>query len=81
MAERVSAAELRSYGLRGFLLDQYDRVMGVETRIQLDLARRVTTTTSVGSVIGGVATGGGLRPARAAAPRRADPARRPRRPA
>ncbi|GAB3837950.1 ABC transporter ATP-binding protein [Dactylosporangium cerinum] len=57
MADRDSAAELRSYGLRGFLLDQYDRVMGAETRIQLDLARKVTTTTSLGSVVGGVATG------------------------
>ena len=58
MAERESATELRAYGLRRFLLDQYDRVMGAETRIQLDLARRVTTTTSLGSVVGGVATGG-----------------------
>jgi ATP-binding cassette, subfamily B, bacterial len=58
MAERESAAELRAYGLRRFLLDQYDRVMGVETRIELRLARRVTTTMAVGSVIAGVATGG-----------------------
>ncbi|WP_433219988.1 ABC transporter ATP-binding protein [Dactylosporangium sp. CS-047395] len=58
MAERDSATELRSYGLRRFLLDQYDRVMGAETDIQLALARRVTTTTSVGSVIGGLATVG-----------------------
>ncbi|MER5455644.1 ATP-binding cassette domain-containing protein [Micromonospora sp. NPDC002389] len=57
MAERDSAPELRSYGLRRFLLDQHDRVMAVETDIQLALARRVTTTTTVGSVIGGVATG------------------------
>ncbi|PZG02970.1 ATP-binding cassette domain-containing protein [Micromonospora deserti] len=57
MAERASAPELRSYGLRRFLLDQYDRVMGVETDIQLALARRVTTTTTVGAMIGGVATG------------------------
>ncbi|MEV2241299.1 ABC transporter ATP-binding protein [Micromonospora sp. NPDC049891] len=56
MAERDSAPELRSYGLRGFLLDQYDRVMAVETGIQLALARRVTTTTTVGAMIGGVAT-------------------------
>lgn len=56
MAERNSAPELRSYGLRGFLLDQYDRVMGVETSIQLALARRVTTTTTVGAMIGGIAT-------------------------
>lgn len=58
MAERDSATELRSYGLRRFLLDQYDRVMGAETDIQLALARRVTTTTSVGSVVGGIATVG-----------------------
>ncbi|MEU1400105.1 ABC transporter ATP-binding protein [Micromonospora zamorensis] len=57
MAERASAPELRSYGLRGFLLDQYDRVMQVETDIQLALARRVTTTTTVGAMIGGLATG------------------------
>lgn len=57
MAERTSAPELRSYGLRRFLLNQYDRVMDVETDIELDLARRVTTTTTVGSMIGGVATG------------------------
>jgi ATP-binding cassette subfamily B protein len=56
MAERVSAPELRSYGLRRFLLDQYDRVMGAETDIQIALARRVTTTTTIGSVIGGLAT-------------------------
>ncbi|MFD0784782.1 ABC transporter ATP-binding protein, partial [Micromonospora azadirachtae] len=56
MAERDSAPELRSYGLRGFLLDQYDRVMSVETNIQLALARRVTTTTTVGAMIGGAAT-------------------------
>ncbi|TCB97202.1 ATP-binding cassette domain-containing protein [Micromonospora zingiberis] len=56
MAERDSAPELRSYGLRGFLLDQYDRVMSVETGIQLALARRVTTTTTVGAMIGGIAT-------------------------
>ncbi|MEV0003409.1 ATP-binding cassette domain-containing protein [Micromonospora sp. NPDC050980] len=56
MAERDSAPELRSYSLRQFLLNQYDRVMGVETRIQLALAKRVTTTTTVGAVIGGIAT-------------------------
>jgi ATP-binding cassette subfamily B protein len=57
MAERVSAPELRTYGLRWFLLDQYDRVMGAETDVQLALARKVTTTMSIGSVISGLATG------------------------
>ncbi|HEX8344457.1 MAG TPA: ABC transporter ATP-binding protein [Actinoplanes sp.] len=58
MAERSSAPELRSYGLRRFLLDQFDRVMGAETTIQIDLARRVTTTTSIGAAVSGLATGG-----------------------
>jgi ATP-binding cassette, subfamily B, bacterial len=57
MAERDSAPELRTYGLRRFLLAQYDTVMGAETRIQLDLARRVTITTSIGSLVSGIATG------------------------
>ncbi|GHJ45836.1 multidrug ABC transporter permease [Catellatospora sp. TT07R-123] len=57
MADRQTAAELRSYDLRQFLLGQYDQVMEVETRIQLDLARKVTTTTSIGSLIGGMASG------------------------
>lgn len=56
MAERDSAPELRSYNLRAFLLGQYDQVMAVETRIQLDLARKVTTTTTVGSLVSGIAT-------------------------
>jgi ATP-binding cassette subfamily B protein len=58
MAERDSAPELRSYGLRGFLLDQYDRVMHAETTIQLALARKVTTTVSIGSAVSGCATTG-----------------------
>ncbi len=56
MAVRQPATELRSYGLRGFLLDQYDRVMNAETVIQLRLARRVTITTSIGAAVGGIAT-------------------------
>ncbi|MBB2947234.1 ATP-binding cassette subfamily B protein [Actinoplanes lutulentus] len=58
MAERDSAPELRSYGLRGFLLGQYDMVMGAQTREDLALARRVTTTTSVGALVSGVGLGG-----------------------
>ena len=58
MAERISAPELRSYGLRDFVLRLYDQVMGAQTRIELALARRVTTTTSVGAVVGGVAMAG-----------------------
>jgi ATP-binding cassette subfamily B protein len=57
MADRDSAPELRSDGLHRFLLDQYDRVMGAETDTQLALARQVTTTRAVGSVVSGLATG------------------------
>jgi len=58
MAERESAPELRSYGLRDFLLGQHDKVMDAQTREDLALARRVTTTTSVGAVITGLGLGG-----------------------
>lgn len=58
MAQRDSAPELRSYGLRGFLLGQYDRVMQAQTDVDLNLARRVTTTTSVGAVISGLGLAG-----------------------
>ena len=58
MAERVSALELRGYGLRSFLLDQYDRVMAAETRTQLALARQATTRTTAGAVLGGLALAG-----------------------
>ena len=58
MAERDSAPELRSYWLRGFLLGQYDMVMRAQTTEELALARRVTTTTSIGAIISGLALGG-----------------------
>ena len=54
MAERWSAAELRGYGLRGFLLGQYDRIMDAETKVQLHLRHRSTTMSAVGSVLGAV---------------------------
>ncbi|MEV6305477.1 ABC transporter ATP-binding protein [Actinoplanes sp. NPDC051861] len=58
MAERTSAAELRSYGLRGFLLRLYDQVMGVQIREELRVAQKVTATTSIGAAVGGVALAG-----------------------
>ncbi len=58
MADRESAPELRTYSLRRFLLGQYDMVMGAQTTEDLALARRVTTTTSVGAVISGIGLGG-----------------------
>ncbi len=58
LAHRDSAAELRSYGLRNFLLGQYDMVMGAQTAEDLRLARRVTITTSIGAAVGGVGLAG-----------------------
>ncbi|MFI7376361.1 ABC transporter ATP-binding protein [Actinoplanes sp. NPDC049668] len=58
MAERNSAPELRVYGLRNFVLGQFDRVMQAQTDVDLDLARRTTTMTSVGATIGGLGLGG-----------------------
>ena len=58
MAQRDSAPELRSYGLRGFLLKLYDQVMSVQTAEELRVARRVTTTTSIGAAVGGIALTG-----------------------
>ena len=54
MADRQSAPELRSYGLRGFLLNQYDMVMRAQAAVELRLARQVAATTAVGAVISGV---------------------------
>lgn len=58
MADRVSAPELRSYGLRAFLLGQYDMMMSSQTAEDLRLARQVTTTRAVGSVVGGLGLAG-----------------------
>lgn len=58
MAERDSAAELRTYGLRSFLLRLYDQVMGAQIGEELTVAKRVTVTTSVGAAVGGLALTG-----------------------
>ncbi|MET0425587.1 MAG: ABC transporter ATP-binding protein [Actinoplanes sp.] len=58
MAERNSAPELRVYGLRSFVLGQFDRVMHAQTDVDLDLARRTTTMTSIGATISGLGLGG-----------------------
>nr|WP_246607613.1 ABC transporter ATP-binding protein [Actinoplanes toevensis] len=58
MAERNSAPELRGYGLRHFVLGQFDRVMQAQTDVDLDLARRTTTMTSIGATISGLGLGG-----------------------
>jgi ATP-binding cassette, subfamily B, bacterial len=55
MAERDTAAELRTYGMRGFLLDQYQRVITAETAAELDVVRGQTLSRAVGTALSGVA--------------------------
>ena len=55
MAERDTAAELRTYGMRRFLLDQYQTVISSETAAELDVARGQTLSRAVGTVLSGVA--------------------------
>jgi ATP-binding cassette subfamily B protein len=55
MAERDTAAELRTYGMRGFLLDQYQRVIAAETAAELDVARGQTVSRAVGTALAGIA--------------------------
>src|SRR5207248_1367057 len=57
MAERPPAAEVRAFTLRRFLLDQYDRVAGLEREVELDVARRRAATRVAGDVMSGAAVG------------------------
>jgi ATP-binding cassette subfamily B protein/ATP-binding cassette subfamily C protein len=56
MANRQTAAEVRTYQMRGFLLGEYQRIMAVETGAQLRLVRRQTGTRLVGTTLSGIAT-------------------------
>jgi len=56
MAERQPAAEVRAFTLRGFLLGEYDRVAGLEQRVQLDVARRQAGAKAAGDLLTGAAT-------------------------
>jgi ATP-binding cassette subfamily B protein/ATP-binding cassette subfamily C protein len=57
MVDRRSAAELRSFTMRGFLLAAYDRLATQERAIQLRLARRQMITTTTGDLVGSLAMG------------------------
>ncbi|MCW2506921.1 MAG: transporter, ATP-binding/permease protein [Modestobacter sp.] len=57
MADRRSAAEVRSFTMRGFLLAAYDRLASRERGIQLDLARRQMVMTSAGDIVGSLGLG------------------------
>ncbi|GAA2588091.1 ABC transporter ATP-binding protein [Actinomadura fulvescens] len=58
MADRRHAAEIRSFTMRGFLLEEYDRVAAYQRGVELDLARRQTIARVFGDVLQGVATAG-----------------------
>ncbi|MFV2099225.1 ABC transporter ATP-binding protein [Micromonospora sp. LOL_014] len=56
MANRHTAAEIRTYQMRDFLLGEYHRTMTTETRAQLRLVRAQTGTRVVGGAFSGTAT-------------------------
>jgi ATP-binding cassette subfamily B protein len=58
MANRHTAAEVRTYQMRGFLLGEYRRIMRSEMGALLSLVRRQTATRLAGTAFSGLATGG-----------------------
>ncbi|GAB1822104.1 ABC transporter ATP-binding protein [Herbidospora sp. RD11066] len=57
LADRDTAAEVRSFTMRGFLLRVYDMVARKEQDVMVDLARRQTTARLIGEALGGLGTG------------------------
>ncbi len=57
MTDKDTAAEVRSFTMRGFLMRMYDKVAQSEQRVMLDLARRQTFARIVGEALGGVGKG------------------------
>ncbi|SCF01246.1 ATP-binding cassette, subfamily B [Micromonospora matsumotoense] len=55
MANRHTAAEVRAYQMRDFLLTEFRRMMTVETAALLRLARAQSRTRAVGMSVGGIA--------------------------
>jgi ATP-binding cassette subfamily B protein len=58
IAERRTAAELRSFTLRAFLLGRLSRLAAYARNAELKAARQQTVTKLIGSSLGGVATAG-----------------------
>ncbi|MEV4512103.1 ABC transporter ATP-binding protein [Dactylosporangium sp. NPDC049525] len=58
MANRATAAELRAFTMRPFLLREYDIMAGAETDTELEVVRRQTMTRLIGGVFSGLATFG-----------------------
>ncbi len=57
MTERRHAAEVRSFTMRPFLLEEYDRFAAYQRGVELDLARRQTVAKVAGDALQGLATG------------------------
>ncbi|MFA1538916.1 ABC transporter ATP-binding protein [Actinomadura monticuli] len=56
MVDRKHAAEVRSFTMRRFLLDQYDRSASYQRRVELDVARRQLAVKVTGDMLKGAAT-------------------------
>jgi len=56
MANRHTAAEVRSYQMRDFLLEQYRRIMRAQTAAETRLVRAQTVTRTIGTAVGGLAS-------------------------
>jgi ATP-binding cassette subfamily B protein len=57
MANRYTAAEVRAYQMREFLLDEYSRIMKLETNAHLRLVQAQTSSRLVGAGLAGLTTG------------------------
>jgi ABC-type multidrug transport system fused ATPase/permease subunit len=55
MAKRETAAELRTYGMRDFLLGQYELVIAAEAAADLEVVRGQTVSRAAGGALSGVA--------------------------
>jgi ATP-binding cassette subfamily B protein/ATP-binding cassette subfamily C protein len=58
IAERSTAAELRSFTMRAFLLGRVSRLAAYARNAELKAARQQTVTKVIGSALGGLATAG-----------------------
>jgi ATP-binding cassette, subfamily B, bacterial len=58
MADRRHAAEIRSFTMRGFLLQEFERLAAYQRDVELDLARRQALARVYGDILQGIATAG-----------------------
>ncbi|MGI5155036.1 ABC transporter ATP-binding protein [Microbispora sp. CA-102843] len=57
LADKDTAAEVRTFTMRGFLLRMFDAVARGEQRVMVDLARRQTVARVLGEALGGLGQG------------------------